>query len=287
MLELILFYQQRDTMHIITLTTDFGYKDPYVGAVKGAIYSQLEDARVVDISHEVSPFHLAEAAYIIKNAYANFPKDSIHIIGVDSELTPENKHLAVRLDGQYFICADNGIISMLTLEQRVEKIVEINIHDRINSNFTVLNVFINVACHIARGGTLEVIGKPIDDIKELTGMRPTTITDKKQIIGNVQYIDNYGNVITNISKKLFEEFGKGRDFEIYARSETFKEVHKSYGAAIKFDSPKREKDGKRIALWNSSMHLELAVYKSNQQTVGSASSLFGLEYRDTISITFK
>lgn len=275
-------------MHIITLTTDFGYKDPYVGAIKGAIYSQLEDAHVVDISHEVSPFHLAEAAYIIKNAYANFPKDSIHIIGVDAELTPETKHLAVRLNGQYFICADNGIISMLTLEQRVEKIVEINIHDRINSNFTVLDAFINVACHIARGGTLEVIGKPIEEIKELTGMRPTTIVEKKQIIGNVVYIDNYGNVITNISKKLFDEFGKGRTFTIHARSETFNKIHKSYSDAIKFDTPKnkRQEDGKSIALWNASMHLELAVYKSNQQTVGSASSLFGLEYRDTISITF-
>lgn len=276
-------------MHIITLTTDFGYKDPYVGSLKGAIYSQLEDVRVVDISHEVSPFHLAEAAYIIKNAYANFPKETIHIIGVDSELTPENKHLAVQLNGHYFVCADNGIISMLMLEQHAEKIVEINIHDRTNSNFTVLDTFINVACHIARGGTLEVIGKPINVIKELTGMRPTTITDKKQIIGNVLYIDNYGNVITNISKKLFDDFGKGREFDIHARSETFTKIHRSYGDAILFDSPKdkRIEDGKSIALWNSSAHLELAVYKSNLHTVGGASSLFGLRYRDTISITFK
>src|SRR5699024_5351484 len=274
---------------IITSTTDFGYKDPYVSAIKGAIYSQLENVRIVDISHEVSPFHLAEAAYIIKNAYENFPGDSIHIIGVDSEMTPENKHLVVRLNGHYFICADNGIVSMLMLEQHAEKNVEINIHDRINSNFTVLNTFINVACHIARGGTLEVIGKPIDIIKELTWMRPTVISEKKQIIGSVVYIDNYGNIITNISKKLFEEFGKGRDFEIHARSETFTKIHKSYGDAILFDTPKekRMEDGKSIALWNSAQHLELAVYKSNRDTVGEASSLFGLHYRDNIFIKFK
>lgn len=276
-------------MHIITLTTDFGYKDPYVGSLKGAIYSQLEDIRIVDISHEVSPFHLAEAAYIIKNAYQNFPEKSIHIIGVDSELTPENKHLVVLLNGHYFICADNGIISMLILEQRAEKIVEINIHDRTISNTSILDAFINVACHIARGGTLEVIGKPIDSIKELTGMRPTTIAEKKQIIGNVQYIDNYGNVITNVTKKLFDDFGKGRSFEIRARSEVFKKIHTSYGDAIDFESPltKRHVDGKSIALWNSSKHLELAVYKSNPHTVGSASSLFGLEYRDTLTIIFE
>lgn len=276
-------------MHIITLTTDFGYKDPYVGAIKGAIYSQLENIRIVDISHEVSPFHLAEAAYIIKNAYENFPPKSIHIIGVDSELTPENKHLAVLLNDHYFICADNGIMSMLMLEQHAEKIVEINIHDRINSNFSVLNTFINVACHIARGGSLDVIGKNILKIKELVGMRPIANTEKKQITGNVVYIDNYGNVISNISKRLFEEFGKGRDFEIYARSETFTKIHKSYSDAISFDNKKRKRieDGKSIALWNSAKLLELAVYKSNRDTVGSASSLFGLQYRDDISIIFK
>src|SRR5699024_351175 len=137
-------------MRIITLTTDFGYKDPYVGALKGAIYSQLEDVRIVDISHEVSPFHLAEAAYIIQNDYKNFPKKSIHIIGVDLELTSENKHLVILLTGHYFICGDTGIISMLILEQKAEKIVGIYIHDRSISNASILDAVINVACHIAR-----------------------------------------------------------------------------------------------------------------------------------------
>ena len=74
---------------IITLTTDFGEKDHFAGAVKGAIYSELEDIKIVDISHSVSPFHLTEAAYIIQNAYKSFPLGSIHIIGIDSELNPE------------------------------------------------------------------------------------------------------------------------------------------------------------------------------------------------------
>ena len=102
-------------MHIITLTTDFGIKDHFVSAVKGAIYTQLPEARVVDISHEISPFHITEAAYIIQNAYKSFPKGSIHIIGIDSELHPENKHIAVELDDHYFICANNGLISLICL----------------------------------------------------------------------------------------------------------------------------------------------------------------------------
>ena len=110
---------------IITLTTDFGEKDHFVGAVKGAIYSEMETIKIVDISHSISPFHISEAAYIIQNAYKNFPSGSIHIIGIDSELNPENKHIAVYLDEHYFICANNGIISMLTSQINPGKIVEI------------------------------------------------------------------------------------------------------------------------------------------------------------------
>ncbi len=273
---------------IITLTTDFGEKDHFAGAVKGAIYSELDNIRIVDISHSISPFHITEAAYIIQNAYKSFPPGSIHLIGIDSELNPENKHIAVLLDGHYFICANNGIISMLASNIIPEKIVEINIHDRIETNFPVLDVFVKVACHIARGGTLEVIGKSISSIKQLTGIKPVINSEGNQIIGNVIYIDNYGNVICNITKTLFEKTGKGRDFKISARTANFSKVHTHYSEAINFNIPKdrREEDGKKLALWNSSGYLELAIYKSNPSTVGSASTLFGLEYRDTITVKF-
>ncbi|MFT5103905.1 MAG: S-adenosylmethionine hydrolase [Candidatus Latescibacterota bacterium] len=276
-------------MPIITLTTDFGEKDHFAGAVKGAIYSEMPDIRIVDISHSVSPFHITEAAYIIQNAYRSFPPGTIHIIGIDSELNPENKHIAAYLDGHYFICANNGIISMLTSEINPDKVVEINIHDRIISNFPVLDVFVKVACHIGRGGTLEVIGKPIEEIKELTGIKPAVNQKGNQILGNVIYVDNYGNVVCNVSKSFFEEVGKGRRFKITARTANFEKVHSHYSDAINFDQPseKREEDGKKLALWNSSGYLELAIYKSNPSTIGSASTLFGLEFRDTITINFE
>ncbi|MFT5231970.1 MAG: S-adenosylmethionine hydrolase [Planctomycetota bacterium] len=275
-------------MPIITLTTDFGEKDHFAGAVKGAIYAELETVRIVDITHSVSPFHTSEAAYIIQSAYRSFPEGTIHIIGIDSELNPENKHIAVLLDGHYFICADNGIISMLANEIVPEKIVEINIHDHIVSNFPVLDVFVKVACHIARGGTLEVIGKQIEAIKQLNGLNPVIQGEGKQIIGNVIYIDNYGNVITNITKSLFDTIGKGRAYKVTARRANFNTIHTHYSDAINFEQPKekREEDGKKIALWNSSKYLELAIYKSNPTTVGSASTLFGLEYRDSVTINF-
>ncbi|WP_435578696.1 SAM hydrolase/SAM-dependent halogenase family protein [Gilvibacter sp.] len=275
-------------MPIITLTTDFGEKDHFAGAVKGGIYSALDEVRIVDISHSISPFHISEAAYIIQNAYKSFPAGTIHIIGIDSELNPENKHIAVYLDGHYFVCADNGIISMITQEFRPEKMVEINIHDRLKSNFPVLDVFVEVACHIARGGTLDVIGKDIQQIKQLKGITPVINADATQIIGNVIYIDNYGNVITNINRTLFENTRKGRGFNISARTVRFNKVFERYSDAINFDvhPDRREEDGKKLAVWNSSGYLELAIYKSNPSTVGSASTLFGLGYRDTVTVKF-
>lgn len=276
-------------MAIITLTTDFGEKDHFAGAVKGAIYSELQDVRIVDISHSISPFHITEAAYIIQNAYKNFPLGSIHIIGIDSELTPETNHIAVKLDDHYFICANNGIISLITRDIVPQEMVEINIHDRIATNFTVMDVFVQAACHIARGGTLGVIGKTIKEIKPLTGIQPVVNKSQKQIIGNVIYVDNYGNVVSNITKKLFDEIGKGRTFKIEARRTEITQIYKAYSEAINFtiEKHKREEEGKKLAIFNSGGYLELAIYKSNPSTVGSASSLFGLDYRDAITINFQ
>jgi S-adenosylmethionine hydrolase len=274
-------------MAIITLTTDFGEKDHFAGAVKGAIYTELPTAKIVDISHSIAPFHITEASYIIKNAYRSFPEGSIHIIGVDSELTPENKHIALKLDGHFFICANNGILSLIASEFVPEKIVEINIHDKIQSNFPVLDVFVKVAGHLSRGGTLEVIGKTIPEIKQLKEMEPLINQEKNQIKGNVIYIDNYGNVVTNISKKLFEKVGKGRKFSMRARTATFNEIFSTYSEAINFDTEMvNREDGKKLAIFNSGGYIELAIYKSNPSTVGSASTLFGLEYRDTVTVNF-
>ncbi|HEA29349.1 MAG TPA: hypothetical protein ENH91_05035, partial [Leeuwenhoekiella sp.] len=109
------------------------------------------------------------------------------------------------------------------------------------------------------------------------------------IKGNVIYVDNYGNVITNITRKLFESVAKGRAFKITARTATFTKIYNRYSEAINFtvEKDKRDEDGKKLALFNSSGYLELAIYKSNPSTVGSASTLFGLDYRDMVSINFE
>ena len=276
-------------MAIVTLTTDFGHKDHSVSVIKAALIHQISDLTIIDVSHQISPYNPSETAYILKNAFRAFPKGSIHIVGVESEWTPENIHIAVEFEGHFFIGADNGILSMILENLKATKIVEINIHKSIVTSFPVLDVFVSVAAHIARNGALDVIGKPIVKIKELTNINPVVNREGNQILGSVIYIDNYGNLVTNIKKTYFEEIRKTRNFIIFARTVKFKNIYKGYSEAIDFNLPKnkRDEDGKKLALFNSANHLELAVYKSNPQTVGGASSLFGLDYRDPVTIKFE
>ncbi len=275
-------------MAIITLTTDFGHKDHFVGALKGTIYKELSDAKIVDITHTVSPFNIQECAYILKNSYKAFPEGTIHIVGVDSEPTIENQHIAVLVDNHYFISANNGVISLITSEIEPEKVVEINIPNPVIGSFPVLDIFVKVACHIVRGGKLEVVGKSFEDLKELKEFAPRITNEGKTIVGSVIYIDNYGNVITNIQKSLFEAYRNGRKFEINARNRKINQIHNRYSDIINFDLGKNQRKGPGdlLALFNSSDYLELAIYKSDLNTVGGASTLLGLDYRDTIIINF-
>ena len=275
-------------MSIITLTTDYGNKDYSVSELKAKIYNEISDVRIVDVSHNISPFNLTEAAYIIKSAYRHFPKGSIHIIGIESDLTPENAHIAMKFDDNYFIGADNGIFSMIIGDFKADSMVEINIHKNYNYTITANDVFVKIATHISREGKLEVIGKKIDSIKEIKNIKPAVSNDNNQIIGSVIYIDNYGNVVTNITEKIFEKIAKSRPFTIYARNVKFDRIYNTYSDAIDYSisKDKREEDGKKIALFNNLGYLELSIYKSNPSTVGSASTLFGLGYRDQISVHF-
>jgi len=270
---------------IITLTTDFGIKDYAVGAIKGRIHSEISNVKIVDISHEITPFSVSETAYIIKNAYQHFPKGTIHIIAVDSEWSIENEHLVFLLDDHYFICSDNGVISLITSYLQPSKIIKLTIDD---SDTYFLANFINAACHIARGEALDSLGSQITDVKEISEVQPIFYEHKNELHGHVIYIDNFGNLISNIDKKMIDDFGKNRDFIVKAGRHEFTKIYNNYNDVVNFsmDSNKRNDDGKRLALFNSDNFLELALYRSNLKTVGGASSLLGLTYRDTIIIKF-
>ncbi|OXA66303.1 hypothetical protein B0A67_23540 [Flavobacterium aquidurense] len=274
-------------MSIITLTTDYGLKDHFVGSLKGKILSEISDAVIVDISHDVDPFNTAEASYIIGASYLSFPKGTVHLIGVDIERNKENQHIAMQWNDHYFICADNGILSMLTQKIVPQKIVAINIHDRFPSEFSDLDIFVKVACHISKGGLLNVIGKEIQEIKQITELQPVVANDGNSIKGYVIYIDHFGNVITNISKRQFAEIAKGRPYEIVMKPRSIKTILPNYSAIASSDKyPIKTYEGEKLAIFNEAGFLEIAIFRSNPSKVGSANSLLGLNYRDVITIKF-
>ena len=281
-------------MSIITLTTDYGLKDHFVGALKGKILSEYPEAAIIDISHDIDPFNTAEASYIIGAAYNSFPKGTVHLIGVDAERNKENQHIAIQWNDHYLICADNGILSMLMKQIVPQKMVVINIHDRLPSDATDLDVFVTVACHIAKGGLLNVVGRELTAIKKITELQAIVAADKNSIKGYVIYIDHFGNTVTNISKQLFLEIGKGRPYEILMNDKSrqrdkknIKTIYPKYSDMATSDRyPIKNYEGEKLAIFNEAGFLEIAIFRSNPASVGSAASLLGLNYRDTITINF-
>ena len=275
-------------MSIITLTTDFGHKDYFVGALKGKILSEQKEAVIVDISHEIDLFNTLEASYCIEAAYSNFPKGTIHIIGVDSERVGDTQHIAMQWDDHYFICADNGILNTLIQKKIPQKIVAITIHDRLNTDVSDMDVFAAVACHIARGGLLNVIGKEIQSLKPVSVLTSSITDDLSEIKGQIVYIDSFGNCVTNISQKQFNDTIRSRKFEIIIKNKKITRLHKSYSDFPVSDTKQlKDLEGDFLALFNENGYLEIAIYKSNPKTVGSAATLLGLHFRDSISVKFK
>ncbi len=281
-------------MSIITLTTDYGIKDHFVGALKGKILSQYIDAKIVDVSHNIDPFNISEASYIVSASYSSFPENTVHLIGVDLERNKETQHIVIQWNNHFFIAADNGILSLLTQSVKPSKIFSINIHDRLPSDATDLDVLTTVACHIAKGGQMSVIGKEIHEIKQITELKPVVSKDKNSILGYVIYIDHLGNVVSNISKKLFMDVAKGRAYEIpllqkrnQKKTSAIKTIFAKYsdiGNSKKMDI--KDFEGDKLAIFNEAGFLEIGIFKSNPQNVGSASSLLGIGYRDAIMVNF-
>jgi len=249
-------------MPIITLTSDWGLKDPYLAAVKGTIYSQIPEALVVDISHQISSFDLNQAAFIFRNSWRNFPEGTVHIIGVNTEAAIETPHTIIFYQGHYFIGADNGIFSLI-FDDKPERIIELDIiQDSDYFTFPSRDVFVKVACHIASGKPIGELGHPKAGIIQRMAFKPVIQDDL--IRGKVIYIDNYENVFVNITEKLFTSIVKNRKFAITFRSPNYRitTISKSY---------KDVNPGEMLALFSTSGYLEIAICQSK------ASSLLGLK----------
>lgn len=256
-------------MAIITLTTDFGLKDHYVGSVKGAILKQLPNATIIDISHQIEKFNIQDAAFILKETYPDFPPNTVHIIGLLTEFRNTGGFIAVQNKGHFFIGADSGIFSLL-FEETPEKIIEIPVDPSQNLSFPVRDIFVPFACMLASEVDIEVIGKPKQNLLQRLPFRATSMGNI--IRGSIVFVDSYGNVITNIDRKLFNMIGKGQPFIIeLARSNQIERLSSEYNEVA---------EGEILALFNSSNHLEIAMRN------GKISSMLNLKLNDSITIRF-
>lgn len=272
-------------MKIITLTSDLGLTDHYVASLKGQLYSALGDVKIVDVSHDVQAFNIAQAAYYINNCWHDFPEGTIHFINVDS--TPAI-HIAkqdnntypvlMKLHGHYFIGSDNGIFSLITGYENAEKLVRLDFSSAgLDLKHPAKNIYIPAIGKILKGENLDHLGDEITAVRQAFTTQPTL--EPNLIKGTVIHVDKYGNVIVNINETLFKQVGKGNPFTIFFKSSNYfiEQLSDAYA-----DVPM----GEKLALFNENGYLEIAINKGTVGSGGGANSLLGLGVKDIVRVEF-
>ncbi|MDO4763092.1 MAG: SAM-dependent chlorinase/fluorinase [Flavobacteriaceae bacterium] len=274
-------------MSIITLTSDFGSIDHRVASIKGCISSLQIGIPMIDITHDIEPHNLHQTAYILKNAYHHFPLGSIHIVAVDSQYHKERKFLVCKTQGHTFIMPDNGLLGLIFQGIKPEKVYEITLNNRFDDvvNFTAVELFAPVAVHLYKGGIPEIIGREITDIKEYIFTNPIFKEAEKMLIGEIIYIDHFGNVVSNIKKDTFDKyFSAFERFTIKIRGYKLNKIVNKITDIIPKWEDEMEYQGKAAALFNESDLLEIAIYRANKKN--GASCLMGLNIGCKIYIEF-
>ncbi|MEN9568861.1 MAG: hypothetical protein RL172_92 [Bacteroidota bacterium] len=248
-------------MPLVTLTTDIGQQDFLVGGIKGQLLQSVPACNIIDITHQLSPFNYPQAAYVCRNAIRNFPAGTIHLVMVNLfDQRPEHLLLAAH-NGYYIGCADNGLLTMI-LEELPEKVVGLPLDKTAQKNALYCTaVFAKAIQELAAGKTIDQVGDASVSINIKNALRP--MLGNNWIEGQIIFIDNFENVIVNITKDEFETQRKGRSFKIvFKRDEVIDRISDTYA-----DVP----EGEKLAMFNAAGYLEVAINK------GNAAGLFGLQ----------
>ncbi|HOV89129.1 MAG TPA: SAM-dependent chlorinase/fluorinase [Syntrophorhabdaceae bacterium] len=240
-----------EELPIITLLTDFGLKDTYVGQMKAVIFSINPRAKIIDITHEIEPQDIREAAFLIKEYYGFFPQGSIHVAVVDPEVGSSRRPLAIKKEGQIFIGPDNGIFSLIlddackiyTIENKEFML------KKISTTFHGRDIFAPVAANISLGIDFNLLGKRIWDPVLLSNIYPKV--ESNNLYGEIVRFDRFGNAITNIDSNTFYDFIAHREYRIEIGAISFSSIANSYF------------EGDLICLFGSSGYLEFGCYKGS------------------------
>jgi len=235
---------------ILTLTTDFGLADHYVGVVKGVILSICPEARIVDISHEAAPFDIAEGAYLIAQAWRYFPQKTVHLVVVDPGVGTARRPIVMQAAGHFFVAPDNGVLSMIySREKHKIRLISAERYFRrpVSHTFHGRDIFAPVAAHLAKGVPAARMGKTIDDYLRPLFEKPQQ-TGKRTWSGRILKIDHYGNIVTNFSAADFPGLER-RDFLLTVGSRQVGVLARNYAEAAQ---------GELFAIVGSSGYLEVS-----------------------------
>ncbi len=248
-------------MPLLTLISDIGNQDYLTGAIKARLLRDNSTNQIIEITHHITPFNYPQAAYICRNTIRNFPDFTYHIILVNLFDKKTRRLLLAFHKNQYLFCADNGLLNMI-LEDKPEFVIGLPIGKDLSSNtLGCVEIFGKAISQLDAGIPLEQIGEPDVTYQEMNPIRPAISND--WIEGQIIFIDNFENVIVNITHEDFENVRKGRHFEItFKRDEVIDHISETYADVA---------EGEKLALFNSSGYLEIAINK------GNAAGLFGLK----------
>jgi hypothetical protein len=213
---------------VITILTDFGLKDPYVGIMKGVILSINPEATIVDITHDISPQNIEEAAFLVEEYYRFFPLGTIHMAVIDPTVGNERRPIIVSKDNNIFIGPDNGLFTLI-LDSDAEVYLIENpdfMLKEVSSTFHGRDIFAPAAAHASTGLHPSAFGRTISDPIRLDNILPSI--EGHSLEGRIVRFDRFGNAITNIKTDFLQDFLGNRSFEVRAGNITFTVLSKSY-----------------------------------------------------------
>ena len=260
----------RDVSGIVTLTTDFGTRDPYVAQLKGVLLARCEGVRIHDLTHEIAPQDVLEGALFLAAAVPTFPPGTVHLAVVDPGVGTARGAIAVSAGGQYLVCPDNGLLTLLARRGAIEAIRLIEStslrREPVSPTFHGRDLFAPAAAFLACGGALEELGPPLDALVELPLPRPRA--EGARLVGEVLHVDRFGNAITNLARSDIEAVAGGRAVRVEAGGRLLP-LARTYGDVAV---------GEALALIGSADLLELAVRE------GSAAATLGLARGSEVTV---
>ncbi len=255
-------------MALITFLSDFGEIDHYTGVIKAKIHSLNAEQRIIDISHHIKPFNLPHGSFVLKSAFREFPEGTVHLVAVDSSSRANTNYIALKLEGHYFVGADNGLLSLIS-EKEPTEVIKIDTSDS-SVHFAEKEILAPIAVKLANGAALSEVGSPFSDMKRLLNKKSRA--SRQKISGHVIHVDQYGNLITNIELRDFEILSKNKKVSINYGRAFSNQIHKSYDSVV---------HGESFHIFNSLGLLEIGI------NMGHGAELLGLDYDSPVTIIFE